>query len=100
MDQCVFNMPVSIGLTKNSPLKPQLDKLVRRAVESGLVQRWMSKAVESFESSVEPPPQEALMDLKKFYGALFALACGYALAIFAFSVEKTYWHFFVENRAN
>jgi hypothetical protein len=100
MDQCVFNMPVSIGLSKNSPLKHQMDELVRRAVESGLVQMWLAKAVKSFESSVEPPPQEALMDLKKFYGGIFALACGYALAILAFTVEKTYWRFFVESRAN
>lgn len=93
-------MPMSVGLNKNSPLKPSLDKFVRRAIEGGLVQRWLTNAVKSFESSIEPPPQEALMDLKKFYGALVALGCGCVLAIVAFTVEKTYWHFFVEHRAN
>ena len=29
MEECVINMPVSLGLDKNSPLKPRVDKLVR-----------------------------------------------------------------------
>jgi hypothetical protein len=100
MDQCVLSMPVSIGLNKNSPLKPLVDEFVRRATEGGLVHRWLMNSVKSFESSIEPPPQEALMDLKKFYGALVALGCGFTLAIIAFTLEKAYWQLFVKNRAN
>lgn len=29
MEECVVNMPVSLGLDKNSPLKPRVDQLVR-----------------------------------------------------------------------
>lgn len=29
MEECLINMPVSLGLDKNSPLKPRVDQLVR-----------------------------------------------------------------------
>lgn len=96
MDECVANMPISVGLEKNSPLKGQLDKYIARAVEAGLIRKWMMTATKSFESSVEPQPAEAFMDLKKFYGALVALGCGYGLGILAFLIEVAYWKLFVE----
>lgn len=96
MDECAVSMPISIGLEKNSPLKEQIDKYIRRAIEGGLVQKWIANAIKSFESSIEPPPEEALMDLKKFYGALVALGCGYALSLIAFTFEKLYWRFVIE----
>lgn len=96
MDECAVNIPISLGLEKNSPLKEQMDKHIRRLIESGLIQKWLIQAVKRFESSVEPPPPEAVMNLKKFYGALVALGCGYALAFAAFVMEKTYWHVVVE----
>lgn len=96
MEQCTVNIPVSIGLEKNSPLKEQMDKYIRWAIEGGLIQKWLMKATKSFESSIEPPPAEALMDLKKFYGALVALGCGYVLALIAFAGEAAYWRFVIE----
>ena len=96
MDECAINMPISIGLDKNSPLKEQVDKYIRRMIEGGLIRKWLMNAIKSFESSIEPPPAEALMDLKKFYGALVALGCGYFLALLSFTVEKLYWRFVVE----
>jgi hypothetical protein len=96
MEQCVVNMPISIGLDKNSPLKEQINRYIRRAVEGGLVRKWLMTATKSFESSIEPPPAEAVMDLKKFYGALVALGCGYALSLFVFVLEKLYWRFVIE----
>lgn len=100
MNECAINMPISIGLDKNSPLKEQIDKNIRWAIEGGLIQKWMMQATKSFESSIELSPPEALMDLKKFYGALFALACGYALALIAFAIEKIYWKLVVERHPN
>lgn len=35
MKECVVNMPVSLGLEKNSPLKPIVDRYIRRAIETG-----------------------------------------------------------------
>ena len=89
-------MPISLGLDKNSPLKEQVDKYIRRAVEGGLIQKWLMRATKGFESSIEPEPTEALMDLKKFYGALVVLGCGYVLALCTFAVEKVYWRFVIE----
>lgn len=96
MEQCAFVVPISVGLEKNSPLKEQMNKYVRRAVEGGLVKKWLKTAVKSFESSIEPSPPEALMDLKKFYGALVALGCGYTMALLAFVGEIIYWRLIVE----
>lgn len=100
MEECAINMPISIGLEKNSPLKEQMDKYLRRAVEGGLIRKWLMTATKSFESSIETQPAEALMDLKKFYGALVALSCGYILSLLAFAGEKIYWHFVIEKHPN
>lgn len=35
MKECVLNVPISIGLEKNSPLKPNIDKYLRRLIEAG-----------------------------------------------------------------
>lgn len=93
MKECAINQFFSIGLEKNSPLKPRFDRLLRLIMESGLIGKWLRDSVQSFESSVEPPPQEALMDLKKLYGAIVALAIGFALAILVLIVELMYWNF-------
>lgn len=90
MKECAVNMPISIGLEKNSPLKPKLDKLLRRIIEAGLVSKWLSEAVRNIESSVDEP-QEALMDLKKMYGAFVALGIGYFISIVALVGEIIYW---------
>lgn len=100
MEQCAINIPISLGLEKNSPLKEQMDKYIRWAVEGGLIQKWLLQAIKSFESSVEPPPAEAYMDLKKFSGALVALGCGHVLALLVFVVEKAYWRLVIENHPN
>lgn len=96
MDECAINMPISIGLDKNSPLKGKIDEMILRLSQGGLIRKWFTDAIKSFESSVEEPPQEALMDLKKFYGALVALGCGYLVSILAFLGEIAYWNFFVK----
>lgn len=96
MEECTVNIPISLGLEKNSPLKEQMDKHIRRLIEGGLIQKWLMQAIKRFESSVEPPPLEAVMNLRKFYGAIVALGCGYALALMAFFMEKVYWQFVVQ----
>lgn len=70
MKECAINMPISIGLERNSPLKSRFDVLLRQIMEAGLISKWLSDSVKKFEASVEEPPQEALMDLKKLYGVL------------------------------
>lgn len=91
MRECAIHMPISIGMEKNSPMKVDFDKLLRRIIESGLGSKWLSDALHSFESSVESEPQEALMELRKLYGAFVALGCGYAMALLAGLAEIIYW---------
>lgn len=95
MKECAVHMPISIGLEKNSPIKPRVNTLLRRAIEGGLVSKWLSDAIRSFESSIESEPKEALMDLKKMYGAFVALAIGYLLSLVALLCENLYWKFVV-----
>ncbi|KAL7037123.1 hypothetical protein ACKWTF_009084 [Chironomus riparius] len=95
MDECAINMPISIGLDKNSPLKEKIDEIILRLAQGGLIKKWFNDAIQSFVSSVEEPPQEALMDIKKFFGALVALGVGYLISICAFLGEFAYWAIFV-----
>ncbi|KAF3424184.1 hypothetical protein E2986_12315 [Frieseomelitta varia] len=46
MQECVINMPIALGLEKNSPLKPKVDTLIRRIIEIGLVEKWLSDVME------------------------------------------------------
>ncbi|XP_053663227.1 uncharacterized protein LOC128712357 [Anopheles marshallii] len=96
MQECAVHMPISIGMEKNSPLKYQVDRHVRALIEGGLTRKWLSDAIERFQSNVELPPQEATIDLKKMYAGFVALGLGYTLAMFAFVAEKLYWTYVVE----
>nr|CAD7256880.1 unnamed protein product [Timema shepardi] len=79
MRDCAINMPISIGLRKNSPLKPQMDKFILRMIEAGLIKKWLNDVM-LVTFSAEIPDQgkstKALMDLRKLYGAFVALGLG------------------------
>jgi hypothetical protein len=96
MEECVVSMPISIGLDKNSPLKKKVNELIQYLIEGGFIDKWYRDAISSFDESVETPPIEALMDVKKFYGALVALGVGIFLSIIAFISEVIYWQYFVK----
>ncbi|XP_055637855.1 uncharacterized protein LOC129776309 [Toxorhynchites rutilus septentrionalis] len=96
MEECVIHMPISIGMEKNSPLKPKVDQYVRSMVEAGLTKKWLADAIEEFQSNVESLPQEATMNLKKLTAAFIALAIGYGVGLVAFAMEKLYWRCVVE----
>lgn len=93
MQECVISMPISIGLAKNSPLKPRFNLLLRKIIEAGLISKWLSDSIQKFKSSTETPPKEALMDLRKLYGALIALAIGFTIALLVLIAENLYWTF-------
>ncbi|CAD7078939.1 unnamed protein product [Hermetia illucens] len=80
MKECVLNVPVSIGLEKNSPLKPNIDKYLRRLIEAGLTDKWLKDSTKHLLAE-EQPPAEALMDLKKFWSSLVVLLFGYLMAL-------------------
>ncbi|XP_066594491.1 ionotropic receptor 21a-like isoform X2 [Prorops nasuta] len=98
MEECVVTMPVSIGMEKNSPLKPYVDIWVRRMIEAGLVQKWLSDVMEwskITEIRQESAPEKALINLHKLHGALVALGIGYFISFLAFITEILHWKYLV-----
>lgn len=95
MHDCVIHMPISIGLQKNSPLKPQMDRFLRRIVEAGLIKKWLKDVMLSIVSvdntEEEEDGNKPLMNLHKFYGAFVALGVGYLISICALAGEKIHW---------
>jgi hypothetical protein len=95
MHDCVIHMPVSIGLQKNSPLKPHTDRFLRHIVEAGLVKKWLKDVMLSITSMDNAPEEEdsnkPLMNLHKLYGAFVALGMGYLISICTLTGEKIHW---------
>lgn len=101
MHECAINMPISLGIQKNSPLKPQTDKYVRRLIESGLVQKWLSDAIEeSARNDKSEMPPEAVFDLKKMLGGFVALGIGYMVGLLVLSCEMIYFRCVVAKRSD
>ncbi|XP_025207668.1 glutamate receptor ionotropic, delta-2 [Melanaphis sacchari] len=95
MSSCIINMPISLGLQKNSPLKPAVDRFLRRVIEAGLVKKWLNDVMSDTVILEEPQQIEevkALMDLKKLYGAIVILVAGYILSILVLLIEIGYWY--------
>ncbi|XP_004536241.2 uncharacterized protein LOC101451173 [Ceratitis capitata] len=86
MRQCVIQMPVALGLEKNSPLQPNVNKYLRRLGEGGLIAKWLKDAVAELPAE-ERTPQEAVMDLPKIWSSFVALGIGYFLGICAIAAE-------------
>lgn len=95
MANCVINMPVSVGLQKNSPLKPKIDSYLTKVVEAGLVKKWLNDAmfkISSTEAEQEKHEIKALMNLNKLYGAIAVLLSGYTISIIILMVEVFFWY--------
>ncbi|XP_063974062.1 glutamate receptor ionotropic, kainate glr-3 [Diachasmimorpha longicaudata] len=98
MSECVIYMPISIGMDRNSPLMPRVNEIVRRVVEAGFVEKWLSDVTEwskIAELKDESPAAKATVNLHKLHGALVALGIGYFLGFFALMIEQIYWNYFV-----
>lgn len=92
-------MPISLGLRKNSPLKPRIDKFLQRVIEAGLIKKWLADVMLNTtvaESPIQKSGLKALMDLKKFVGALVALGAGYFIGMIALIFENLYWYYIVQ----
>lgn len=95
MSNCIINMPISLGLQKNSPLKPAVDRFLRRVIEAGLVEKWLNDVMLDttiLEAPLKIEEIKALMDLKKLYGAFVVLVSGYILSVLVLLLEISYWY--------
>lgn len=95
MSNCIINMPISLGLQKNSPIKPAVDRFLRRVIEAGLVKKWLNDVMLDttiLEDPLNIEEIKALMDLKKLYGAFVVLVSGYILSIIVLLLEISYWY--------
>jgi hypothetical protein len=103
MHDCIIHMPISIGLQKNSPLKPHMDRFLQCIVEAGLVKKWLKDVmlnIVSADSTIkEEDSNKPLMNLHKLYGAFVALGVGYLISVCALTGEKIHWQCVVKKSA-
>lgn len=86
------------GLQKNSPIKPRMDKIVTGIIEAGLIKKWMDDVMQKVTISnmqEKTENKKAIMNMKKFSGALVALAIGYILSILTLLIELCHFYFFI-----
>lgn len=95
MSNCIINMPISLGLQKNSPIKPAVDRFLRRVIEAGLVKKWLNDVMlDTITLGIPQQTEEvkAVMDLKKLYGAFVVLVAGYIFSIITLLLKISYWY--------
>ncbi|XP_063925717.1 glutamate receptor ionotropic, kainate glr-3 [Zophobas morio] len=103
MTDCVIKMPISIGLQKNSPIKPRVDKYIRRVLEAGLIKKWLDDVMSPIlNAEVQRTPEEskAIMSMKKLFGALVALSIGYFISVAALVAEIIHFNYHVKKDPN
>lgn len=75
-----------------------MDKIIRRIVEAGLIKKWMDDVMQTTMNKhlqlYNSEGSKALMNMKKFSGALIALSIGYVLSIITLAVELIYFYYF------
>ncbi|KAL3269193.1 hypothetical protein HHI36_008276 [Cryptolaemus montrouzieri] len=104
MGDCVINMPISIGLQKNSPIKPRFDKHIRRVLEGGLIKKWLDDAMQKIlNTEIQTNNKEeikALMSMKKFSGALVVLFIGYVSSMLFLIGEILHFNLVIKRDPN
>lgn len=102
MKECAIQMPISIGLQKNSPLKPRINLLLRKIIEAGLIEKWLNDVMTPILATSQSNEEniKAVMNLKKLYAGFVALGIGYGLSIFTLIGEIIHWKYIVTKDPN
>jgi hypothetical protein len=98
-----FILVLILGLQKNSPIKPRVDKYIRRVLEAGLITKWLDDVMSPILNSEIQRTHEgtkAIMNMKKFFGAIVALCIGYFISIVVLIVEIIYFNYFIKKNPN
>lgn len=76
------------------------DKYIRRVLEAGLIKKWIADVMQKIHnmevSTDNSDSSKALMNLRKFSGALVALGIGYFLSIMVLIGEIIYFHYVIK----
>nr|CAI5817890.1 unnamed protein product [Callosobruchus analis] len=92
----------SISLQKNSPLTPRFNKYTNRILEAGLITKWLDDAMQKVLNAEvhkeDTESSKALMNAKKFSGALVALAIGYFVSTCTLIGEILYFNYVVKKK--
>lgn len=104
MSDCVIHMPISIGLQKNSPIKPRVDKFIRRVFEAGLIMKWLDDVMlPTINAEIHLESNDvskALMNMEKLFGAVVALLVGYFISVAVLISEILYFEFVTKKHPN
>ena len=90
MRECMLPTRSSFGLQKNSPLKPYLDKMIVRFIETGLVKYHRSqfvKKMRGFQGTLSTSKELVPFTLNNLQGAFYLFTCGVALSSLIFLLE-------------
>lgn len=79
-----------------------MDKIIRKVLEAGLIKKWLDDVMASILNAEVQTDTEnkAIMNMKKFFGALVALFIGYFVSVVCLIVEILYFHYYVEKHPN
>ncbi|KAG5893862.1 hypothetical protein JTB14_005471 [Gonioctena quinquepunctata] len=95
--ECPRTLFVAYALQKDSPLIHAVNKILRRLVEGGFIERWVNEAVESYivhhrsnERIYGDKDGDKSHGLESVLVALYFCICGNTLAAIVFSLEL-YW---------
>ncbi|XP_037792822.1 glutamate receptor 1-like [Penaeus monodon] len=107
--QKVFtNAMMAMAFKSNSTYLPNINKVIRKVKESGLLERWMASQITNTSQCLRPPSSDRrdgieALDLEAFSGPLLVLAGGMAASFLVFvgeHVKKTMRTALLDDAAN
>lgn len=83
----IYTYSVAMAIRKNVPHTTQINNIIQRLLEAGLIQKWQSDVKENKELDVESFTL-VVLSAKHFAGSLFVLSGGFTLGITSLILER------------